>query len=190
LLDRLKPWLDARDARAQAAADALTAQTQPAAEGTTAWPLTALHDHVVVAGYGRLGQLLGDQLRARGDTLLVLEERDDRVEVLRQQGIDTIEGNASMEAVLASANLAQARALFVTLPKAFESGEVVYAARKHNPQLTIIARADSEECLQHLQGQGADLVLLGERELVRLMLERLPGTDTQSTTFATPAPAA
>ncbi|WP_266156451.1 YbaL family putative K(+) efflux transporter [Dyella silvatica] len=187
LLDRAKPWLDARDERAQAAADALTPQASPVSDGATAWPLTRLHDHVVVAGYGQLGQLLGDQLRARGDTLLVLEERGDRVEVLHQQGIETIEGNAAMDVVLASANLSQARAVFVTLPQAYESGVVVYAARKQNPQLTIIARADSEACLQHLQEQGADVVLLGERELARVMMERLPEAQPDTSVSAAPA---
>ncbi|MFC5742007.1 YbaL family putative K(+) efflux transporter [Dyella tabacisoli] len=187
LLDRAKPWLDARDERAQAAADAMAADVAPAASDVIAWPLSTLHGHVVVAGYGRLGQLLGDKVRARGHALLVLEEREDRVEVLRQLGIDTIAGNASMDEVLASANLGQARALFVTLPKAFESGEVVHAARKLNPQLTIIARADSEECLQHLQQQGANVVLLGERELARVMMDRLAPVEPDASAMPMPA---
>ena len=93
--------------------------------------------------------------------------------MLREQGIETIVGNAARDDVLEAANLTQARALVVTVPDAFESGEVVRMARLANPQLQIIARADSDASMAHLQQQGADLVVLAEPELARGMLEHL-----------------
>jgi CPA2 family monovalent cation:H+ antiporter-2 len=164
LLDRAKARLDARAAQGEAPVGAVeTAPLHP----------TALSGHVVIAGYGRLGQLLGEAAHATGHPLLVLEEEKDHVDALRQQGIETIVGNASSDEVLEAANLPGAKALLVTLPQAFESGEVIRAARKLNPGLRIIARADSEECRDHLQKQGADLVVMGERELARAMTEGL-----------------
>jgi len=164
LLDRAKARLDAR-----------AAPSEEAQGGIAAEPLqpTALSGHVVVAGYGRLGQLLGEAVHATGVPLLVLEEEKDHVDALRQQGIETLVGNASSDEVLDAANLPEAKALLVTLPQAFESGEVVRAARQLNPALRIIVRADSEECREHLQKQGADLVVMGERELARAMTEGL-----------------
>ena len=128
---------------------------------------------MVVAGYGKLGQLLGEAVHATGLPLLVLEEEKDHVDALQRQGIETLVGNASSDEVLGAANLPGAKALLVTLPQAFESGEVVRAARQLNPQLRIIARADSEECREHLRKQGADMVVLGERELARAMTDGL-----------------
>ncbi len=164
LLDRAKARMDARAAAAEAEQG-----------GTTAVPLqpTELSGHVVVAGYGKLGQLLGEAVHATGLPLLVLEEEKDHVDTLQQQGIETLVGNASSDEVLGAANLPEAKALLVTLPQAFESGEVVRAARQLNPRLRIIARADSEECREHLQKQGADMVVMGERELARAMTEGL-----------------
>ncbi|NII74305.1 CPA2 family monovalent cation:H+ antiporter-2 [Dyella sp. SG562] len=164
LLDRAKARMDAR---------AAAAETEQG--GTTAVPLqpTELSGHVVVAGYGKLGQLLGEAVHATGLPLLVLEEEKDHVDTLQQQGIETLVGNASSDEVLGAANLPEAKALLVTLPQAFESGEVVRAARQLNPRLRIIARADSEECREHLQKQGADMVVMGERELARAMTEGL-----------------
>ncbi|MBT2116040.1 Kef family K(+) transporter [Dyella sp. LX-66] len=164
LLDRAKARMDARAAAAEAEQG-----------GTAAVPLqpTELSGHVVVAGYGKLGQLLGEAVHATGLPLLVLEEEKDHVDTLQQQGIETLVGNASSDEVLGAANLPEAKALLVTLPQAFESGEVVRAARQLNPQLRIIARADSEECREHLQKQGADMVVMGERELARAMTEGL-----------------
>ena len=134
---------------------------------------TGLSGHVVVAGYGKLGQLLGEAVHANGLPLLVLEEEKDHVDALQRQGIETLVGNASRDEVLEAANLPGAKALLVTLPLAFESGEVVRAARELNPHLRIIARADSEECREHLQKQGADLVVMEERELARAMTDGL-----------------
>ena len=166
LLDRAKARLDARDAQEQSAPEGIKADDA----GTPLQP-TTLHGHVVIAGYGQLGRLLGEAVHEQGGALLVLEEEKDHVETLRQRGIDTIVGNASSDEVLEAANLPQARALLVTLPQAFESGEVVRAARHLNPSLRIVARADSEACSEHLRKQGADLVVLGERELARAMVD-------------------
>ncbi|TBR37152.1 MULTISPECIES: YbaL family putative K(+) efflux transporter [Dyella] len=142
---------------------------------------SALYDHVVVAGYGRLGQMLGNAVQARGEALLVLDDEKDHVEALKAKGIDTIVGNASADPVLEAANLPKARALLITLPKAFESSEVVRVARKLNPQLQIIARADSDECRDLLLKQGANLVVQGEQELARTMITGLgPEATVQS----------
>ena len=169
LLDRAKPWLDAREAL-QLGDAVVPASIEPVSEILVT---SALRGHVVVAGYGRVGRLVGETLHGRGNAVLVLEEEQERVAMLREQGIETIVGNAARDDVLEAANLTQARALVVTVPDAFESGEVVRMARLANPQLQIIARADSDACMAHLQQQGADLVVLAEPELARGMLEHL-----------------
>jgi len=169
LLDRAKPWLDAREAL-QLGDAVVPASVKPVSEILVT---SALRGHVVVAGYGRVGRLVGETLHGRGNAVLVLEEEQERVAMLREQGIETIVGNAARDDVLEAANLTQARALVVTVPDAFESGEVVRVARLANPQLQIIARADSDASMAHLQQQGADLVVLAEPELARGMLEHL-----------------
>jgi monovalent cation:H+ antiporter-2, CPA2 family len=168
LLDGAKPWLDAREAWQRGDGTAAAIATSPGVP-----PTSALTDHVVVAGYGRVGRLIGEALHAQGHSVLVLEEEKECVAMLHQQGVATIVGNAARDDVLAAANLAHARALVVTLPDAFEGGEVVREARLANPRLTIIARADSDASKAHLRQQGADLVVLAESELARGMLERL-----------------
>lgn len=173
LLDRAKARLDAREAPEQSAPEGVKAVD----DGMPLQP-TALHDHVVIAGYGQLGRLLGEKVHEQGGALLVLEEEKDHVKTLRERGIDTIVGNASSDQVLEAANLPQARALLVTVPQAFESGEVVRAARRLNASLRIVARADSEACCEHLRKQGADLVVLGEQELARAMIEGMAPAPT------------
>ncbi|MBB6186291.1 YbaL family putative K(+) efflux transporter [Rhodanobacter sp. MP7CTX1] len=175
LLDRARPWLDAREAlqQEQALAPALV---EPAADMAT----STLTGHVVVAGYGRVGRLVGESLHERGDAVLVLEEEKEKIEMLREHGIEAIVGNAAQDDVLEAANLAHARALVVTVPDAFESGEVVRLARLANPKLQIIARADSDAGMAHLLQKGADLVVLAEPELARGMLEHLLARESGS----------
>jgi monovalent cation:H+ antiporter-2, CPA2 family len=160
--------LDAREARQRDGAAAATTATP-----TEIPPTNPLSGHVVVAGYGRVGRLIGEALHAQGHPVLVLEEEKECVAMLHQQGIATIVGNAARDDVLAAANLAHARALVVTVPDAFEGGEMVRVARLANPRLPIIARADSDASKAHLRQQGADLVVLAESELARGMLEHL-----------------
>jgi len=173
LLDRARPWLDAREALQQGPAST-PAPVEPELESL---PVSMLTGHVVVAGYGRVGRLVGESLREQGEAVLVLEEEKERVDMLRERGVETIVGNAMRDDVLDAANLPHARALVVTVPDAFESGEVVRLARLANPDLQIIARADSDECMTHLLEKGANLVVLAEPELARGMLEHLQAHD-------------
>jgi Kef-type K+ transport system, predicted NAD-binding component len=179
LLDRAKPWLDAREALERGDGATATGATSPEIP-----PTSSLSGHVVVAGYGRVGRLIGEALHAQGHAVLVLEEEKECVAMLHRHGIATIVGNAAHDDVLAAANLAHARALVVTVPDAFEGGEMVRVARLANPRLPIIARADSDASKAHLRQQGADLVVLAESELARGMLEHLHAG--QSMPAATP----
>ena len=79
-----------------------------------------------------------------------------------------------------------ARALLVTAPDAFEAGEIVRVARRLNPRLPIYARAGSGAAAVHLREQGADLVVSGEHEMARGMLDSLfaDGADAAPATAA------
>jgi CPA2 family monovalent cation:H+ antiporter-2 len=179
LFDRAKPWLDAREA-ARAAMEAVpVAIDEPVPEQAD-----DLAGHVVVVGHGRVGSLICGELRRRGCALLVMEMEPGRIEALRAQGIRTISGHAARDEALAAANLGAARALLVTAPDAFEAGEIVRVARRINPRLPIYALAGSGAAATHLREQGADLVVSGEHEMARGMLDRL------SVDGATPATAA
>ncbi|MBS0526237.1 MAG: Kef family K(+) transporter [Proteobacteria bacterium] len=128
--------------------------------------------HDVLIGYGRVGSLVGAALRRSGAELVVIETNEDGLEKARRDGAEVFVGNAADPEILAQANLAAARRLFVTIPEAFEAGQVVEQARAINPLLEILARAHSDAAVEHLERLGANLVVLGEREIAERMLER------------------
>ena len=59
-------------------------------------------------------------------------------------------------------------------PDGFEGGQVVQQARRAKPTLPIIARAHSEEEVEHLKRHGASHVILGEDEMAKAILALVP----------------
>ena len=131
---------------------------------------TALSDHYIVVGHGRVGSVIGDALRSSDAPILVIEDHSAAVADL--DGVEVIKGNAADPEVLTAANPAAARCIFVAVPDAFEAGTIVERARAANPSAPIIARAHSEAEHQHLARLGATHTVLGERELAREMLRK------------------
>ena len=132
---------------------------------------TSLNDHVVLVGHGRVGSFISADLAANNAGLFVVEDNTDTVQALKDRGIEAISGNAADPEILVAANLGKARCLLVAIPDAFEGGQVVQQARTLNPDLPIIARAHSETEIDHLLAHGASLVVMGEHEIAKAMLE-------------------
>ncbi len=133
--------------------------------------------HDILVGYGRVGSLIGAALAKGGGRMVVIETNEEGLEKARAGKADVLAGNAADPALLAKANIADARRLFVTIPEPFEAGQVVQQARSANASLDILARAHSDAAVQHLEALGANLVVLGEKEIAHRMVERAQGTD-------------
>ncbi|PYD48327.1 YbaL family putative K(+) efflux transporter [Novacetimonas pomaceti] len=133
--------------------------------------MAMLHDHAVLIGYGRVGSLVAEGLRARHVPLLVIEAGDTRVHALNERGIPVLLGNAADPGLLPLAGLDRARILIVAIPDAFEAGEIIQQARGLSPQLDIVARAHFDSAADYLSEYGASLVIMGEREIARAMLD-------------------
>ncbi|MET4207989.1 YbaL family putative K(+) efflux transporter [Bradyrhizobium sp. LA2.1] len=134
---------------------------------------TDLTDHTIVIGYGRVGALVGDALKQRQLPFLVAEVGESALAKLKQGGIETIMGNAAQPEILGATNPSRARHLVIAIPEAFEAGQIVQQARAANPDIRIIARAHADAEVDHLKGLGADVVIMGEREIARGMIEEL-----------------
>jgi CPA2 family monovalent cation:H+ antiporter-2 len=149
--------------------------------GTVRGP-TSLADHTILVGYGRVGSLIGRALRDARSPFLVIEDSDTVAGRVRDEGIEAIDGNAARVDVLAAANALGARRIIIAIPDAFEAGPIVTRAKAANPAVRIIARAHSDAEVEHLSTLGADLVIMGEREIARAMVEQVlgaPATDSR-----------
>ncbi len=130
-----------------------------------------LRGHVIVVGYGRVGRHVAQTLTGEGRPCVVVDLQRERAKALEAEGMRVVYGNASAPGILQRAGVAGAASLLVTVPDALEGGGVVEHARTLNPRIAIAARAHSDEAVAHLDGQGADAVFMGEREIARRMLE-------------------
>jgi CPA2 family monovalent cation:H+ antiporter-2 len=171
LVERLRPALDR--------------PAQPGVSGQAAPPVTeeplvptALTEHTVLVGYGRVGGVIGDDLRRRRLPFLVVEERPEVVKQAQAKGIEALSGNAANAALLKAANIAGARSLFVAIPDGFEAGQVVEQAKAVNRSLKVVARAHSDAEVSHLRQMGADSIVMGEREIaLGMMAAAFPESD-------------
>jgi len=141
-------------------------------------PVSSLTDHAVIIGYGRVGSIIGEELLGQGVPFLVIEERDEAVDMLKARGVEAINGNGVAEDVLEAANVPAAQWLVLAIPHSFEAGRIIARARELNPQIRIIARSHSDAETQHLSQFGADRVVMGEREIANAMVNFVKDTSS------------
>ncbi|TCU18828.1 YbaL family putative K(+) efflux transporter [Rhizobium sullae] len=196
--DSMRPLLE-RPKREEAPVDAAEAPIEPAEPEDEIQP-TSLSGHAILVGYGRVGSIVGQNLKSSGTPFLVIEDSEKRIEELAAQGVETIIGNAAAREVLDLANLPGARSLVIAIPNAFEACSVAEYGRSVNPAILIVARAHSDAEVDELKQYGADTVIMGEREIAMGMVDRLAqvhhdspayedghGTDTIPGTAAAPS---
>jgi glutathione-regulated potassium-efflux system ancillary protein KefC len=125
-------------------------------------------DHVIVAGFGRFGQIVGRFLHANGVKLTVLDHDPDQIEVLRRFGFKVFYGDATRADLLRAAGAARARALVVAIDDIEDSLELVETVRRDWPQLQIFARARNVTHYYQLMDRGVTMI---ERETFESSLQ-------------------
>jgi voltage-gated potassium channel Kch len=144
-----------------------------------------LKNHVIICGYGRIGQSLAADLKAGGQDFVVLDLGDTRLDAARMQNYLAIQGDATNEDVLRQAGIERARALATVLPDDAANVFITLSARSLNKDLTIIARGELPSTEPKLIQAGADRVVLpahiGAERMAELLLFKTLGhvRDTQ-----------
>jgi CPA2 family monovalent cation:H+ antiporter-2 len=128
------------------------------------FPPTGLHDHLVIAGGGRIGYSIAHVLQRLKIPFVVIELNSRRVDDLRGHGIPLLYGDASKETILRAAELDKAKLLLITTPLAVISREIVEQAKKIIPTIHIITRAEGIEEMGALRDQGVGHVVQPEFE--------------------------
>ena len=113
-------------------------------------------NRVIVAGYGRVGRLVGEMLKRHKIPFIALDSDPARVAEQRRLGNPVYFGDSSNTDLLRRCDIATARALVVTLDNARAVEAVVQAARAERPDLTIVARARDARHATQLYEMGVD----------------------------------
>jgi voltage-gated potassium channel len=122
-----------------------------------------LDQHVVVCGYGRLGQAVAQQLHEVQQPFLVIERDATRAEECEAQDILCLHGSALEEHCLERAGVTRARALVAATASDADNVFIALSARELNPRLAIHARAETEMGVRRLRQAGANQVVSPHR---------------------------
>ncbi len=112
-------------------------------------------NQVIIAGYGRFGQIIGRFMSAQGVNLTILESDPDQIELLRRFESKVYYGDASHPELLRNAGAAHAKLLIVAVDNADKAVEIVRIARNEFPHLTIFSRARNRRHAYELDKAGA-----------------------------------
>ncbi len=121
--------------------------------------LAKLSGHYIVCGAGRVGRTVVRQLRARGQSCVVIERDPSRAKWAEDEKVPVVIGNASSEENLQKARIDTALGFVSAVTSDAENIYIVLTARGLRPDLKIIARASEEEATSKLLRAGASQVL-------------------------------
>lgn len=141
-------WIGARLDRSQAAPTAPDPMLVQDSEG-----------HVIIAGFGRVGQMIGHILDTQQTPYLAIDLDAERVAARRKAGGSVFYGDAGRADILKRMGLDNARAVLVTNNDPEAAERIVAAARAGNPKVAIIARARDRAHAQRLAALGAQEVV-------------------------------
>jgi voltage-gated potassium channel len=115
-----------------------------------------MSDHIIVCGWGQVGQAISQELRAKGEEVVIIDSREDLYD---QVDVPAVLGDATVDAVLLQAGIERARGLIIAVDSAADCMYVTLTSRSMNPDLLIVARANSAEAAPKLRQAGADRVV-------------------------------
>jgi voltage-gated potassium channel len=122
-----------------------------------------LAGHVVVCGFGRIGQMLCHELTAARLDFVVIDHSDERLAAAQNAGHTFIHGDATDDDVMKRAGVTRARALATVLPDDAANVFITLSARSLNRELVIIARGELPATESKLIRAGANRVVLPAR---------------------------
>ncbi|MCB1517084.1 MAG: cation:proton antiporter [Hyphomicrobiaceae bacterium] len=121
-------------------------------------PAIEEHAQIIIAGYGRFGQIVDRLLKSHGYQTIVLDKRADLVAGMRRQGFEAYYGDAARPETLTSAGLSEARLLVVAFHDLEATRRLITHARSVNKNIKIVARVHGSQHVHQLYVAGADEV--------------------------------
>lgn len=141
-----------------------------------------LRDHVIICGYGRIGEAICRDLTGMGVQCVVLDRDAERTRGAAVLNIPTLSGEATSDMALLNAGVRRAKILVAALPNDSDNLFVALAARDLNNDLVVIARGEDKAIETRMLRAGVDRVVypaqLGGGQIARLIGAEL-GEDAQ-----------
>jgi voltage-gated potassium channel len=134
-----------------------------------------MNNHYIICGNGRIGSLISQELLHSNKTFLVIDNDPAIIEHLERTGIPHILGNAADEDILVKAGIKRAKGLIATASSDMTNVYIILIAKELNPDLFVLARAETEDSTKNLLRAGANKVvspyLIGGRHMANIILK-------------------
>jgi glutathione-regulated potassium-efflux system protein KefB len=109
---------------------------------------------IIIAGYGRFGQVVGRLLGAQGYRMTLMDHSPSQVDLVRSFGNKVYYGDASRKELLAAAGGNDAKLLIIAVDEPDKTLDIITTAQKHFPHLKILARAIDRRHAYQLMNTG------------------------------------
>ncbi|QJR81789.1 potassium transporter [Alteromonas pelagimontana] len=116
-------------------------------------------DHVVIAGFGRVGQSVARMLKMEGVAFIAIDIDPIRVHESRNAGEPIIFGDASQKDILEGASVITAKLVLVTFDQPAKATQVIHAARQLADTIEVMVRTKRDYQLESLYAAGASQVV-------------------------------
>jgi voltage-gated potassium channel len=130
-----------------------------------------MRDHIIVCGYGRVGQRVAEEFRHAGVPYVVLDHSDTALTAAEASGDLYLQGNGADDDDLTRAGIDRARGLIVASDDDADNLYITLSAKSRRPDLTVVARASSEDAARKLRLAGADRVVTPYTTAGRVMAQ-------------------
>lgn len=140
--------------------------------------------HVIVAGFGRVGQIVTRVLTAKGIPFVALDDSVAQVDFVRQFGGEVYYGDATRLDLLHAARADRARAFVIAIDDPEKSIRTAEVVRRHYPALPVFARARNRQHVYKLMDLGVERIrretFLSALDLTRLLLIGLGSSEGEA----------
>ena len=116
-------------------------------------------DHIIICGYGRVGQIVSRFLKSESLPFIVLDRDPMRVKEAREGGEQIEFGDASRREILLVAGIEKAKLLIITFDDLKRSMALLGQIRALNPDVKVLVRTKNDKGLDELQHAGATEVI-------------------------------
>lgn len=136
--------------------------------------IDSLRDHVIICGYGRVGQQVLQQLLKENQSIVVIEKNRDVIDTLPSEVL-FVEGNATEDTVLMEAGVKQAKGVVVALPNDADNVFITLTVKGLRPSIHTVVRAERKFSEEKLFRAGADKVIntssIGGKRMAMAMIK-------------------
>ncbi len=135
--------------------------------------IRSLKNHYILCGYGKIGRVVANELKAKDVPVLVIEKNPELREILEKDGHPYIIADATIEDNLLEAGIERAKGIIALLSSDADNLFVTMTAKTLNPNLFVLSRAEEEHTYNKLLRVGADKVvmphIIGGQKLANLI---------------------